>query len=154
MKISREIKAGVIAVLSLAAFIWGFNFLKGRNVLNEERVFYATYKHVDGLTKGRPVTINGLQVGSVSGIKFLPDMSGTLLVQLEIDNDFPFSTNSLFKIYGADLMGAKSLSIDIKEGQVLAVNGDTLRGVIEPGITTVLNDEVQPLKKKRLLLKI
>ncbi|MEN8137782.1 MAG: MlaD family protein [Bacteroidota bacterium] len=148
MKISREIKAGIIAILSVAAFIWGYNFLKGRNVLKKTRVFYAKYQNVDGLTKGRPVTINGLQIGSVSDIIFLPDMSGELLVKLEVDDSFPFSTNSLFKIYGADLMGAKSVSIDIKEGQLVASSGDTLRGVIEPGITTVLNDEVQPLKTK------
>jgi len=148
MKISREIKAGLIAIVGLAAFVWGFNFLKGRNVLKETRVFYAKYHNVDGLTKGRPVTLNGLQIGSVADISFLPNMSGELVVKLEIDDAFPFSTNSLLKIYGADLMGAKSLSISVKEGDVFAISGDTLRGVIDPSITTVLNDEVQPLKKK------
>lgn len=148
MKIRSEVKAGIIAIATLAAFVWGFNFLKGRNVLKETRVFYAKYHNVDGLTKGRPVTINGLQIGSVSDINFLPNMSGELLVRLEIDNPFPFSTNSILKIYGADLMGAKSLAINVVEGNVMAVTGDTLRGVIDPSITTVLNDEVQPLKKK------
>jgi len=148
MKIKSEVKAGIVAIISIAAFVWGFNFLKGRNVLNKTRVFYAKYHNVDGLTKGRPVTINGLQIGSVSDITFLPDMSGRLLVRLEIDNTFPFSTNSLLKIYGADLMGAKSLEISVREGGKLAVSGDTLKGVIDPSITTVLNDEVQPLKKK------
>ena len=148
MKIRSEIKAGIIAIITLALFIWGFNFLKGRNVLKETRVFYAEYQNVDGLTKGRPVTINGLQIGSISDISFLPDMSGKLLVRLEIDNPFPFSTKSILKIYGADLMGAKSLAINVKEGGKLAVSGDTLRGIIDPSITTVLNDEVQPIKKK------
>jgi|LGVF01.1.fsa_nt_gb phospholipid/cholesterol/gamma-HCH transport system substrate-binding protein len=148
MKFKNEIKAGIIAIATLAAFFWGFNFLKGRNVLKETRIFYAKYHNVDGLTKGRPVTLNGLQIGSVADISFLPNMSGELVVKLEIDNTFPFSTNSLLKIYGADLMGAKSLSINVKEGQILAISGDTLGGVIDPSITTVLNDEVQPLKKK------
>ena len=148
MKFKSEIKAGFIAVATLLAFVWGFNFLKGRNVLKETRVFYAEYKNVDGLNKGRPVTINGLQIGSVSDINFLPDMSGELVVKLEIDNPFPFSTNSVFKIYGADLMGAKSLAIIVKEGGEVAMSGDTLRGTIDPSITTVLNDEVQPIKKK------
>lgn len=148
MKIRSEVKAGIIAIATLAAFVWGFNFLKGRNVLKKTRVFYAEYHNVDGLTKGRPVTINGLQIGSVSDIVFLPNMSGELLVRLEIDNPFPFSTNSILKIYGADLMGAKSLAIIIKEGDILAITGDTLKGIIDPSITTVLNDEVQPIKKK------
>jgi len=148
MKIKSEVKAGIIAIVTLALFVWGFNFLKGRNVLKETRVFYAQYHNVDGLTKGRPVTINGLQIGSIADISFLPDTSGELLVRLEIDNPFPFSTNSILKIYGADLMGAKSLAIIVREGGKLAINGDTLKGIIDPSITTVLNDEVQPIKKK------
>jgi phospholipid/cholesterol/gamma-HCH transport system substrate-binding protein len=148
MTISREIKAGFIALVALLSFIWGFQFLKGRNVLHETRVFYAVYKNVDGLTVGRPVTLNGFQIGTVSDISFLPDMSGGLVVKLEIDNSFPFSSNSLLKIYGADLMGAKSLSIEVVDGTEVAESGDTLKGAIEPAITTVLNDEVQPLKKK------
>jgi len=152
MKIKSEIKAGIIAIATLLAFVWGFNFLKGRNVLKETRVFYARYHNVDGLNKGRPVTINGLQIGSVSDIVFLPDMSGELVVKIEIDNPFPFSKKSVLKIYGADLMGAKSLAIIIKEGKQLAESGDTLKGIIDPSITTVLNDEVQPIKKKLELL--
>ncbi len=148
MRIKSEIKAGIIAVLALVLFIWGFNFLKGRNILKETRVFYAKYHNVDGLTKGRPVTINGLQIGTVSEISFLPDMSGDIIVRLEIDNPFPFSTNSLLKIYGADLMGAKSLSISVRAGHEMAITGDTLKGVIDPSLTTVLNDEVQPVKKQ------
>ena len=148
MKIRSEVKVGLISIVTILLFIWGFNFLKGRNVLKETRTFYAKYSNVDGLTKGRPVTINGLQIGTVSDIIFLPDMSGNLMVRLEIDNPFPFSNNSLLKIYGADLMGAKSLAIMVKEGEVIANSGDTLKGIIDPSITTVLNDEVQPIKKK------
>jgi phospholipid/cholesterol/gamma-HCH transport system substrate-binding protein len=148
MKFKSEIKAGIIAIATLLAFVWGFNFLKGRNILKGTRVFYAKYHTVDGLDKGRPVTINGLQIGSVSDISFLPDMSGELVVKLEIDNPFPFSSNSILKIYGADLMGAKSLAIVVKEGGEMAKSGDTLRGTIDPSLTTVLNDEVQPIKKK------
>ena len=148
MRIRSEVKAGLIAIATLVAFVWGFNFLKGRNVLKETRVFYAKYNNVDGLTKGRPVTINGLQIGSVSDISFMPNMTGELVVKLEIDNPFPFSKNSVFKIYGADLMGAKSLAISVKDGTEMAMNGDTLKGRIDPSLTTVLNDEVQPIKKK------
>ena len=156
MNNKKEIKAGIIALVALLSLFWGFNFLKGRDVLSNTRIFYAEYNNIDGLTKGRPVTLNGLQIGSVTDITFMPDMSGKLIVKLEIDNEFPFSTNSLLKIYGADLMGAKSLSIVVSKGDRIAISGDTLRGAVEPAITTVLNDEVQPLKKKieRLLVSV
>ena len=29
---SRELKTGLIAVVVIALFIWGFNFLKGENI--------------------------------------------------------------------------------------------------------------------------
>ncbi|MCK5825360.1 MAG: MCE family protein [Ichthyobacteriaceae bacterium] len=148
MKISREAKTGTIAVVILLLFIWGFNFLKGIDVFNDRRVFFAEYENVDGLTKGRPVTLNGFQVGTVSEINFKEDNSGKLVVKLEISNDFPLSTRTELRIDASDLMGSKLMTIDIKNGRTLAKSGDTLKGVVEPALSSMLNKEVIPIKNK------
>jgi len=148
MKLSRELKAGITAIIALLGFIWGFNFLKGKDILGSTREFYSIYSNVDGLTEGNPVTINGLQVGTVYKIKFLEDGSGKLLVTIEVDSDFPFSTNSALEIRGDGLLGGKLVALEVEPGSVLAESGDTLRGKIEPAITTMLNNEVAPIKEK------
>lgn len=148
MKITQELKIGVITIIGITLLIWGINYLKGSNLLHNSRVFYVKYENVDGLTSGRPVIINGLQVGRVSEIMFSPNMTGNLIVKLELENNFQFSNNSLAKIYGADLIGTKSILIDVREGTSMALSGDTLIGKVEPTITTLLNNEMQPVKVK------
>ena len=38
-KLTRELKTGIIAVLAIAIFIWGFSFLKGINLFDNHRIF-------------------------------------------------------------------------------------------------------------------
>ena len=82
MKISREIKTAILVILGIALLIFGFNYLKGKNLLNSSRTFYAVYDNVEGLANSTPITINGLIVGKVQNISFTKDGSAKLLVTL------------------------------------------------------------------------
>lgn len=71
---SRELKTGLIAIIVIALFVWGFNFLKGENIFaKSQRHFFVEYNNIQGLKKSSSVTINGLQVGKVVDIKFNKD---------------------------------------------------------------------------------
>jgi len=72
---SKELKTGIAAVLILCLGYWGFNFLKGQNLLEPaSRVFYIEYDNIQGLNKTSTVSINGLQVGKVTEINFNSDI--------------------------------------------------------------------------------
>ncbi|VAV82897.1 hypothetical protein MNBD_BACTEROID02-1063, partial [hydrothermal vent metagenome] len=72
MKVSRELKTGIIAILIISLAIWGFNFVKNKSLYEKTRLFYAEYNNVQGLISKSPVTINGLRVGKVAKITFHP----------------------------------------------------------------------------------
>ena len=36
MKLSREIKVGLLFIAAVAVFIWGFNYLKGKDIFSLE----------------------------------------------------------------------------------------------------------------------
>lgn len=148
MKISNEFKVGILAVASILLFIFGYNYLKGNNLLQSSRTFYAVYDNVEGLSKSSPVTINGLQVGSVTDITFL-NQTGELLVTMNINNDFQFSNKSKAKIYGGNLIGSKSMAIEpVYKSQVQAKTGDTLPGIIDPGLLELVNNQLTPLQTR------
>ena len=97
---SKELKTGVVAVVIIALFIWGFNFLKGHNLFSgSSRHFFIEYNDINGLNEASLVTINGLQVGKVKDIKFNTnsDRKGKLIVEISLQNDFKFSKNSIAK---------------------------------------------------------
>ena len=58
---------------------------------------------------GTKVTVNGLSVGKVSKIDFLPNT--TQILVFSIRNDVVFSKNSVAELYEAGLIGGKSIAI-------------------------------------------
>ena len=148
MRISREVKAGFIILLAIVGMIWFINFLKGKNILRSGRTFYAVYDDVNGLEPTSAVTINGFRIGRVESIKFHPDLSGRLIVQLQIEYDFQFSKNAIAKVYSPDFLGGKAVSIDISKKGELAQYGDTLPSALERGITDAFSDRLDPMKNK------
>jgi len=148
---SRELKTGFIAVVVIALFIWGYNFLKGENILAKNtRHFFVEYNNIQGLKKSSSITINGLQVGSVVGIMFNtdPDKKGKLVVELLVENEFEFSKKSIAKIYSASLMGGQSLAIIPSYDGDLAVSGDYLVGEVESDIFSTVGEKLNPLQAK------
>ena len=68
---SKELKTGIVAIVIVGMFVWGFNFMKGQNVFEaNSRSFFVEYGNIQGLNEASVVTINGLQVGKVVEIKF------------------------------------------------------------------------------------
>tara|TARA_R110000787_G_scaffold280522_1_gene391286 strand:+ start:4126 stop:5091 length:966 start_codon:yes stop_codon:yes gene_type:complete len=148
---SKELKTGIVAVIILCLGYWGFNFLKGQNLLEaSSRVFYIEYDNIQGLNKASTVSINGLQVGKVSDITFNSDSTkrGKLVVKISLDNDFDFSKNSIAKIYSTSIIGGESLAIIPSYEGDLAVSGDYLIGEVESDIFTSVGETLNPLKAK------
>lgn len=147
MKISKEVRVGLMAIVAIVLLIFGYNFLKGKNLLGDSRTFYAIYDQVEGLSPSSAVTISGLQIGSVTSVKIREDAK--LIVTMNVKNEFPFSKSSVAKIYGGDLIGGKTIAIvpNLKD-KTKAVSGDTLAGEIEIGLLELVNDQLSPLQAK------
>lgn len=148
MKLTREVKTGILAIGAILLFIFGYSFLKGTNLFQDSRVFYVKYQNVEGLAKSAPVTINGLTVGKVNDIGFASE-DGGLVVKFTLDSDFAFSKNSMVKIYSAGLIGGKSLGIFPEyNAKNLAKSGDTLKGEIDLGMIDAVSKALGPLQTK------
>lgn len=149
MRYSREVKTAVLAIVAILILLFGYSFLKGENLLAQNRIFYAEYDDVEGLSPSSEVTINGLKVGQVSSINF-KDNSGKLVVAFTVKSDFKFSKNSKVNIYGGSIIGGKSLAIvpEYESQSSWAESGDTLVGDKEEGIMELVNDKLTPLQNK------
>ena len=148
MKITREIKTAILVIASILLFIWGYSFLKGRDLLSNYKTFYIQYDNVEGIVNSAPVTINGLIVGKVSSIKFLNE-TGKVQVELQIKNDFPFSKSSVASIYEPGLIGGKQIMITPNfEDKTIAESGMTLAGNVKQGLTSLVAERLTPLQEK------
>ncbi|WP_299157294.1 MlaD family protein [uncultured Tenacibaculum sp.] len=148
---SKELKTGIVTVIIIALFIWGYNFLKGQDLFSaNSRHFFVEYKNINGLNTASLVTINGLKVGKVDEISFnsKSNKKGNLIVKISLENDFKFSKNSVAKIYSASLMGGQNLAIVPKYDGETAVSGDYLKGEVESDIFSSVGEKLNPIQAK------
>ncbi|MCL6295279.1 MlaD family protein [Jejuia spongiicola] len=149
MKISKEVKTSILVIAGIVLFIFGFNYLKGQNLLDSSRTFYAVYDNVEGLTSSTPVTINGLIVGKVVDIEFKDDASGKLQVKLLVDSDFQFSKNSKAELYETGLIGGKAIAIvPAFDNAENAISDSYLEGSVKAGLSELVNQKLTPLQEK------
>tara|TARA_R110000796_G_scaffold252631_1_gene389314 strand:+ start:219834 stop:220799 length:966 start_codon:yes stop_codon:yes gene_type:complete len=148
LKISREIKTGIIVVGGILLFIMGFSYLKSSSLFDNSKTFFAVYDNVGGLQTGTPVSINGFSVGKVNDIKF-KDNSGKLLVTFSVANDFDFSKSSRAELYDTGIIGGKGIQImPVFDGSQMAKSGDTLISSTKPGLTELVQQNLTPLQHK------
>lgn len=147
MKITREIKTAVLVIASILLFIWGYSFLKGKDLLSDYQTFYVKYDNVEGLINSAPVTINGLVVGKVHSIKLNKDW--TSLVELQINGDYQITKNSVAELYSPGPIGGKQISIipNTKTTE-FAVSGDYLGSSSKLGLTEEVSNQIKPIKDK------
>lgn len=148
MKISKEFKIGFFFILAVGLLVWGFNFLKGKQLWSKERSFYAVYKNVGGLEKTKPIYINGVKVGQVGKVYFDPKLNGDIIVELDITQKFPIPRNSVAKIFSEDLMGSRAIDLRLGTSQELAQSGDTLASDVEATLKESVNAQIAPIKAK------
>ncbi len=148
MKITREIKTAILVIASILLFIWGYSFLKGKDLFENYTTLYVEYDNVEGVGKSAAVTLNGLTIGKVNDIQFSND-TGKLLVELQIKSNFPISQSSTATIYDPGLIGGKQIMIvpNLTDKQ-MAKSGSKLLGNTKPGLTDLVGEKLAPLQMK------
>jgi len=148
LKLSKEVKAAIFVLTSILLFIFGFNYLKGTSLLDRQKTLYAVYDEVDGLLVGANVMINGLSIGNVTELDFLPN-STKILVTIKVKDKLNFSSKSTASIYETGVLGGLAISIEpVFDRQSVAKTGDTLRSSVRPGLTELINRQIEPLSRQ------
>ena len=145
---NKEFKIGLFAIICIMALVYGINYLKGVNILSDNRDFYAVYENIGGLQVGSSVLVNGYKVGIVSNIDLLTEQNQNLLITISLNKDFDMATNTICKIVNQDLMGSKGIALVLGDNEELIAIGDTLISGIEGSLQEEVNAQILPLKNK------
>jgi phospholipid/cholesterol/gamma-HCH transport system substrate-binding protein len=148
MKIYKETKIGLIITLIIAAFIWGLNFLKGRDFFTTQKQYYAVFDNIGGLKKSSNVSVNGYAVGKVSSIKFFPGDVNKILVEISIDRQFKIPKKTIAEIYSSDLMGSKAVNLILGKSNETIAQYDTLASQFTGDLASLISKEITPMKEK------
>lgn len=146
MKISKEAKVGGLAVLALAIFYIGFNFLKGIDFFSSTNTYHAIYEEVDGLTVSNKVMLSGLSVGRVSEIEILQEQNNKIKVYFDIREDIALGEGSVAQL-STDLLGTQTVVLIPKDRNNPLGDGGELTGTVESSLTEQIQEQAYPVLK-------
>jgi phospholipid/cholesterol/gamma-HCH transport system substrate-binding protein len=145
VKISKEVKIGIMALVSGVVLYLGFNFLKGTDFFSPIKTYYVFYNDIDGLTVSNPVVINGFSVGRVNDIVLDQEHNNRIKVELQIDKEIVLGDSTQAFLSSVDLLGGKSIVLKLGRNSRIYESGDTLAGSKEKGFIQVLGDKATPV---------
>jgi len=140
---TKEVSAGIITLASLVILYFGFNYLKGINLLKPTNHYYIRMNNVNELQKSSPVYINGFRIGLVNDIEFDYD-KGEIIALVSLDKKMRIEKGSYFKLNSGLTSGAY---LDLFLNQYVSEFhqvGDTLDGIAEPGMMEKLSGNLLP----------
>lgn len=143
MKVSNETKVGVMLVVGLTLLILGFNFLKGNKLFSKEFILKGSYTEISGLTTSNPVTINGMQIGTVSKITPAKDMRN-IDVELNITKDIIIPSNSI-AIIQPNPISITSVEIKLGNANTYLKSKDVINTEANAGLFDDVLKKVDPV---------
>lgn len=142
---TKSILIGLSFIAAIALFVWGFNFLKGKSILRHQSNYYILCNDSQGLLPGDIITINGMQVGTITSLKFHPSQDGSIVIDFIMNNEINIPKNSTIKIVKS-LMGYANLNLILGDSKELAQSGDTLQCSFDAGTMGMITESIMPLK--------
>jgi phospholipid/cholesterol/gamma-HCH transport system substrate-binding protein len=144
VKISKEVRVGLLALVSGVMLYFGFNFLKGQELFSTNKKYYVVYPNISGLGESNAVTVNGKAVGKVEQTRLLINRNNLVLVVLEVAGEVRLNDSSYAKI-DVDLLGNKQVILSVGRGNKIKKDGDTLLGRTPDNILGALQEKATPV---------
>jgi len=151
VKIRPEIKIGIFSIIVIVASIWGYQFLKGNNLLVRSVHYFAQFDNIDQLPMNSEILLRGKRVGTVTDIFFENNME-FITIQLNVERNIKLPKDAEVHIMSTGIAGQKAVEIRFTKGCTgddCAQVGDYLKGVNKGFIESlVTKDEVDEYLKR------
>lgn len=141
---TKEVKTGILGIVAILMFIFGYNFLKGTGVFSSNHNLYAEYDDVQGLTPASYVQIKGFTIGSVKSISMSEKNKGKVLISMSVNKNFNIPDDSKASIVSLDLLGTKAISILSGQSKNYLKNEGIMQGDVMLGTLESLSSSATP----------
>ncbi len=134
MKLTKEIKIALVAIVGILIMYFGINFLKGMNLFSTNNAYYMTFDDIQGLGASTPIYADGYKVGIVDGLEYDYKENGPIKVKVDIIKDLRIPQGSKAEIV-KDLMGNLQVNLLLANNRRERVEpGGIIPGAVNGGM--------------------
>ncbi len=152
MKLSKEIKAGFIAVSAIVLLVVGINFLKGYSLLGGDDTFYAYFPNSGQVMVSGNVTLNGVIIGKILDIQNVPTNPEKRRVKIKFsisESGIDLPKGTIIELGSLDLL-TKGLIVNypdhLKSGYYRP--GDEIPGKMSADMFSQVKQYADPISQK------
>jgi len=152
LKLSKELKAGIITLLAIGLLVAGINFLKGNSFFGGDDQYEAYFPNSGNLAPATSVYVNGVAVGKVLTVDYQPhgDSLSKVKVTFNIqDDNVRIPRGSKVEIGSVDFLNKGillTLNSDLSHGYYKP--GDKIKGTVASDLMTQVKDYADPTIQK------
>ena len=143
MKVSNETKIGALTVISITLLILGFNFLKGKNLIEKKATIYIAFEKVNGLNMADMIKINGLKVGGVEDMQETDANLSGIIVAFHLTRAINIPNDSYAQLI-TNPLGSSYIELVMGKSTTFVKDGDTLKSAQTKGLIQDLQDKLEP----------
>lgn len=147
IKITREVRVGLMTVAAIFILYFGLNFLKGIDIFSPINYYFGVYENIDGLVPSSPVYIKGYKVGQVEEVHYDFTKSTPFVVKISVSKDIALPEGTSIELFDDGLMGGKAIQLiyaPMADANVLHESGDTLQTQVGNGLMDQLAGDLMP----------
>ena len=152
MKFAKELKVGLIAIVCILILVIGVNFLKGVNLFASETDYQSYFPNSGMLAVSNNVTLNGVIVGKVKNIVYVPQnpIDRRVKITFTLDNkNILLPKGTIVEIGSLDLFSKGMLiqiPLDISKGNYKP--GQTIPGRVSVDLISQVKSYADPISQK------
>lgn len=148
MKISKEVKISLVAIVAIVLLFFGMNFLKGKNLFSSDKTYFISFKDVSGLASSSPIYANGFRVGVVNKVNYDYNNPGAdIMVEVGIDPALVIPQGSSARIV-SDMLGNVQVNLVVtSDGSGVVEPGGTIPGYVDNGALGQMKDMIPAIEK-------
>ena len=147
MKLTKEIRIALVAIVGILVMYFGINFLKGINLFSTNNTYYMTFDDIQGLGASTPIYADGYKVGTVDKVDFDYSGDGPIKVKADINKDLRIPAGSKAEIE-KDIMGNLQVNLLLANNPRQRIEpGDIIPGYVNAGMMGKATELVPVVEK-------
>lgn len=146
VKEAKSIKVALFCIAAALIFYIGATFLKGINVFGKKTYYYAVFEDIGALHESTNVTLNGYEIGKVTGIKLLSSNPVRICAEILVTEKLDIPKDSKFEVAQKDVLGSMIVNLHMGQSAEIAHSGDTLGCYVAGGMLDGVDELVTQLQ--------
>lgn len=139
MKLSNEVKIGITVVAAVFIGVVGFRIMKDVPIFDSGKKVVSTFSKVDGLSEGKKIYFNGVDIGSIITISLIENDSVKVTMTISSNTEIPIDSKAYIR--STDFLGSKAIIVEKGKSPIMIGDLAVLKGVFDEGMLSELQQK-------------